>query len=467
MDLAGQQQRIQRHPEIVDDDILDDFDDAGGGIDLHLGEVGAVGIGAVGAGKGRGGLQLRRIDARPLRQIGEAYGAVGAGNPHDAIADLEVADAGFQRLGGDLLQIRPQCAGGALDADAAGRDRSRAAGAEAGGDAVGVALEDVDTFRREAELLGYDLRIGGLVALPARLRADQDADVAIGVERHIGGLLAHGAAHLDIGAEPDAAHQPVFLRGLGAPGKLLPVADFHRPLHMRGEVAGVIHLAGRGLVRHRARRNEVLAPDRIRRHAEFSRGGIDQPLDHVSRLGTSGATIGVHRHGVGEHGADAAVKRLNVVEARQHAGAAMRNVGREGRQIRAHVAHQIDVHAQELAVLGQRHPRRGDVVAALRVAHEMIGAVGGPFDRAAQPARGDRDQRIFAIGKQLGAESAADIRADHPHLFERDFQDHSGNDLAQPMAALAADRQRQMIALGVVFTDRRPRLHEIGNDPAD
>ena len=33
------------------------------------------------------------------------------------------------------------------------------------------------------------------------------------------------------------------------------------------------------------------------------------------------------------------------------------------------------------------------------------------------------------------------------------------------MAALAADRQRQMIALGVVFADRRPRLHEIGNDP--
>ena len=32
------------------------------------------------------------------------------------------------------------------------------------------------------------------------------------------------------------------------------------------------------------------------------------------------------------------------------------------------------------------------------------------------------------------------------------------------MAALAADRQRQMIALGVVFADRRPRLHEVGDD---
>ena len=52
------------------------------------------------------------------------------------------------------------------------------------------------------------------------------------------------------------------------------------------------------------------------------------------------------------------MERLDVVEAGQHAGAAMRNVGAEGRQIGAHVAHQIDIHGEELAVLGQRHPRR-------------------------------------------------------------------------------------------------------------
>ena len=156
---------------------------------------------------------------------------------------------------------------------------------------------------------------------------------------------------------------------------------------------------------------------------------------------------------------------LDVVKAGQHAGAAMRNVGPEGRQIGAHVAHQIDVHGQELAVLGQRHPRRGDVVAALRVAHEMIGAIGGPFDGAAQPARGDRDQRIFAIGKQLGAESAADIRTDHPHLLDRDLQDVLAHDIAQPVAALAADRQRQMVPLGVVFADHGAGFHEIGDDP--
>ena len=113
--------------------------------------------------------------------------------------------------------------------------------------------------------------------------------------------------------------------------------------------------------------------------------------------------------------------------------------------------------AEELAVLGERHPRRGDVVAALRVAHEMIGAIGGPFDRLLQFARGDRDQRVFAIGKQLGAEAAADIGADHPHLLERDLQDRSGTEMSRrrwlPWLPM---RQRQMIALGVVF-GRPPR----------
>ena len=155
---------------------------------------------------------------------------------------------------------------------------------------------------------------------------------------------------------------------------------------------------------------------------------------------------------------------LDIVEPGQHAGAAVRNVGPEGREIGAHVAHQVDVHGQELAVLGQRHLRGRDVVAALRVAHEVIGAIGGPFDGLAQLSRGDRDQRIFAIGKQLGAETAADVGTDHPHLFHRHLQHHAAQDFAQAMAALAADRQRQMIALGVVFGDRGARLHEVGDD---
>ena len=233
---------------------------------------------------------------------------------------------------------------------------------------------------------------------------------------------------------------------------------------MRGEVAGIIDLAGRGLVGHRARGDEVLAPDRFRSHPELARGRIHQPLDDIGGFGPARAAIGVDRHRVGEDGADPAMERLDIVEARQHPGAAMGDIGREGREIGAHVADQVDVHGEEAAILRQRHFRRGEIVAALGIAHEMLGAIGGPADRLLQLARDNRQQRIFAIGKQLGAKAAAHVRADHAHVLDRNLQDVLAQDIAQAVAALAARRQRQMIALGVIFADRRAGLHEACND---
>src|SRR5579863_722286 len=121
---------------------------------------------------------------------------------------------------------------GALNADAAGWNRRRAAGAKPGGDAVGVALEDMDTLRRQAELIRNDLRVGRLMALPGRLRADQDRHVAVGIELHLRGLLAHGAADLDVARQADAAHKALLLRRLGALWKILPLPDFHRALQV-------------------------------------------------------------------------------------------------------------------------------------------------------------------------------------------------------------------------------------------
>src|SRR5439155_18734449 len=167
--------------------------------------------------------------------------AVGAGDPYVGVANLEIAGAGFQRLRRDLLQLAAELAGGALDADSASRDRGRAAGAEPGRDLVGIALLDVHALRCKSELLGDELRIGGLMTLPGRLRTDQNGDVAIGIERDLGSFIRpHAAAHLDIARKPDAAHEPLLLGGLGALGKLLPAGDLHRALHMRGEVAGVV-----------------------------------------------------------------------------------------------------------------------------------------------------------------------------------------------------------------------------------
>ena len=48
MDLAVKQDRIHRRAEIVDDDVVGDGGDAGLGVDLDLGDMGAVRVGRLG-----------------------------------------------------------------------------------------------------------------------------------------------------------------------------------------------------------------------------------------------------------------------------------------------------------------------------------------------------------------------------------------------------------------------------------
>ncbi len=99
----------------------------------------------------------------------------------------------------------------------------------------------------------------------------------------------------------------------------------------------------------------------------------------------------------------------------------------------------------------------------MAVAEEMLGALGHPLHRFTQPFGGDRGKRVFAIGKQFGAEAAADIGGDHAHLLRRQLHHLAGNDVADDVAALAAERER--VALAVIFGDDAARIHVIGDQP--
>ena len=204
------------------------------------------------------------------------------------------------------------------------------------------------------------------------------------------------------------------------------IDDVLRPFQMRSKIAGIVDFASRGFVWHRARRNEILAADRIRRHAELARGCIDKTLHNIRRFGASCAAISIDWHGVGEDCPHAAMKRLEIVKSRQHARAAIWNIGTEGGQIRAHVRHQINVHSQKLAILGKRHARGGDIVAPLRIADKMIAPLGNPFHRLAQLARRNRGQGILAVRKQFCAKTTAHIRAYDSHFLESGFSERSG-----------------------------------------
>ena len=243
----------------------------------------------------------------------------------------------------------------------------------------------------------------------------------------------------------------------------VPIGKLLRARQRACEIARIVDLPGRRLVRQRFRLDEILAAYRIGRDVEIVRRRIDNTLDQIGRFRPSGAAIGVDRNRVGVGRAQPDVRNRNVVGAGRHADAEPRDVGRIARQIGAHVGDDVELEREETSLLVDRQPRGGDIVAAVAVAEEMLGAIANPFDRAAQPFSRNRGQRIFAIRKQLGAEAAADVRRDHPHLFGRQLHHRAADDVADDMAALAAERER--IALAVVFGDHAAGIEIIGHQP--
>ena len=75
------------------------------------------------------------------------------------------------------------------------------------------------------------------------------------------------------------------------------------------------------------------------------------------------------------------------------------------REIGAEIAEDVDPQREELAVLVERHFGGRHVVAALRVADEMLGAVADPGDRFAEAPGGLQHQRIFAVDNSSWCQS--------------------------------------------------------------
>ena len=264
---------------------------------------------------------------------------------------------------------------------------------------------------------------------------------------------------------PDAAQLLGLARIRVTLAKTVPVADFLRARHVRGEFAGVVDLLRRRRVGHLLRLDEILLAQRVGTDAEFARRDVDQPLDHVGRLRPARAAIGIDRQRVGEGRADARIDGREIVDARQQARAAVGNVGRERREVAAHVGDGFDAQREELVAGVEREFRGGDVVAALRIADEMLGAVGDPLHRALELLRRNGRERIFAERKQLGAEAAAGVRIDHAHLLRRNVEDHLAQDIADAVRPLAAERQREAILGFVVFGNDRAGVEIVGDEP--
>ena len=183
------------------------------------------------------------------------------------------------------------------------------------GDEIGVALDDGDLVVVEAEMAGDELRIGGGMPLAVGLRADQQRHRPVAVERQGSRLVAGEGAGLDIGGDPEAADLALPLGRLGPRRETGIVGLGERPVEMAGELAAVVEPAALGAVGHLLRPDEIALADLDRAEAGVAAADLDQPLDQIRRLRTSGAAIGVERLGVG---VDAAKSALTSPGCRRH-----------------------------------------------------------------------------------------------------------------------------------------------------
>ena len=320
VDLAFDDHRVHHVAEIVHGDEADDVDDTGLRVHLDFADVRPRRIG-----------EVRRIVERLLREprfeilqgvvlrhvgrerhLREGDGLVGVDDGEGPVGELHLVLFGLQHVRRDLLALGDDLVGGLDDGRAADGERSRAVGSERVVRSSGVAVQHGDVLERHAELVGDDLREGRLVALTVTVRAGDhrhrtghvDADLTDFEQSHPGAerdrhLGRREPAGLDVAGEADAALLAGRFRSR-PPGAEPTVVDVPQGLvEARLVVARVVGERHRRVVREVAGLDEVPPPDLARVDAHLPRRRLHATLHHVGRFRPAGATVGVHRRGVG------------------------------------------------------------------------------------------------------------------------------------------------------------------------
>ena len=343
------------------------LDLAGALVDVHHADVAAERVG-----------EIRRIvvadrlepGLHPLRMIGvgregdllDRLGPVGRAL-HRELARLphQVLRRGLEQVRGDLAGLVLDLARGHGGGGAGHRGGAARVGAEPIGRGIGVALLDLDVLGRDAELLGQDLSVGGLVPLALRLGAEASDGLAGGVDPDLAAVehleaqdvevLGRAGAH-DLGEARDAdAHQLSSLTLLGLLAPQIGVADrVHGLAQGACVVAAVVLPAERRLVGELLRLDEVLHAELGGIHAELVGHDVHHALDRVHGLGhAEGAAVGdAARRLVGVGSVHLDVRGLQIVGP----GADVEEPRRELGGVRGRVG---------VAVVGQRlDPQRGE-----------------------------------------------------------------------------------------------------------
>ena len=288
----------------------------------------------------------------------------------------------------------------------------RARRAAAAAHEVGVDRGKHDAVDRDSGRLADDHGIGRLVPLAVRRRPGVHGRgaVLVHLDARVLGALAAGR-DLDVRRDPDADHRRV--ARLPAPALLVAPAvvagEPRRLAEGQGVVAGVVRRPRQRRVRERAVRNQVVEAQLQGVDAEFVGGHVDRPLDEGRRLGPAGAPVGAGGRGVGGDRGDLALRRLERVDALQHAARAERQQ-RADAGVGPRLAHDRGADRPQPPVVRAPELDPLDLAAAVESAAEVLAARRHPAHRPAQAERERRNDRVLGCDADLAAEPAADLR---------------------------------------------------------
>src|SRR5258705_4894495 len=153
---------------------------------------------------------------------------------------LEIVRCDIQHRGRGLLRLFGDEIRCAVDGIARGHGLPAGKGAEPERRRRGVAGNDENLRRLDAERSRYDLSEHGLDALPLRGRARGDGDASGG--KHANGRALEGTAPgaLDVIAQPDADEAARFARAVLARGGIVPTRGIERAVLTFGIIAAVV-----------------------------------------------------------------------------------------------------------------------------------------------------------------------------------------------------------------------------------
>ena len=115
----------------------------------------------------------------------------------------------------------------------------------------------------------------------------------------------------------------------------------------------------------------------------------------------------------------------------------------------------VEIHRRDFAVGIDTHFRGAEMIARLTVDQEGFQPVGGVFHRFAEHFRNRGNRHFLAVDVDLEAETAADIRRNHPHLVFRNIE-MTGVDVLHLIRRLVRLMDGQAFLDRIPFRQDRP-----------